>query len=92
MKKSCQTTSLFFILFSMFTISKSIAQNNFAGDYIVVRLNHKLLDFGKIDNPNFDNQNFISYLNEQGKLEIEKSIDSIIDLRSLKLKKIFPNL
>jgi len=92
MKKFCQTTSLFFILFSMFTISKSIAQNNFAGDYIVVRLNHKLLDFGKIDNPNFDNQNFISYLNEQGKLEIEKSIDSIIDLRSLKLKKIFPNL
>lgn len=72
MKKHYQTSRLFLCLLSLTLISKSIAQNYFSEDYLVVRLNHKFLDFEKIDNPSFNNFNLISYLNEQGKVELEK--------------------
>lgn len=92
MKKNNLTTQLLFITLSFFLFSRSVAQNDFSEDYIVVRLNHKFLDFEKIDNSDFDNKNLMSFLNEQGKLEIEKSNDSFANLGSLKLVKLFPNL
>jgi subtilisin family serine protease len=91
MKKINLPAHLLLFLLSFFPMIRLIAQNDYSKDYIIVRLNHKLLDFEKIDNPDFDNKNLMSFLNGQGKIELEKSKDSIANLGDLNLVKLFPN-
>lgn len=71
---------------------KTVAQYEFSTNFVVVRLNHKFLEWNKIDNQEFDNQLLLNFLNDQGKLELEKARDSIVHLENVRLVKLFPTL
>ncbi|MFA7272440.1 MAG: S8/S53 family peptidase [Crocinitomicaceae bacterium] len=58
-------------------------------DHLVTRLNYKLLDWSKIDNPEFDNFSLKEILNSQGKSELEFLNFSEFDLGKLQLNKLF---
>jgi len=85
------TKLLLFLVAISFNFSTSFAQNNFSTDYLIVRLNHKLLDFDRIDDNAFDETQLSVFLNSQGRNELER-MDSIVDLGNLEIKKIFINL
>lgn len=92
MKKSTRITKLFLLLNAIFIFTVVNAQDNFSKNYLVVRLNHKLLDLNNIDNSTFDNRNLIDYLNDHGKEQLLRVKDSTILFEKLRTVKLFSHI
>jgi len=92
--KSC-LRNILLILFSISNSCLAISQNDNDDEdlpnYIVTRLNVKLLDWNKIDNPEFLEFPLKEILNEKGIIELEKIQIEGIDFGNIQLKKMFEN-
>jgi subtilisin family serine protease len=92
MKHLLPLTKILVCFLTVLVITNLSAQNNFTSDYLVVRLNHKLVDFERIDNNSFNLTELSTFLNNQGREELNRLKDSILDLGNLEVEKIFPHL
>lgn len=92
--KSC-LRNILLILFSISNSCLAISQNDTNDEdlpnYVVTRLNFKLLDWEKIDNPEFLEFTLKEILNEKGIIELEKIQIDGLDFGNIKLKKMFEN-
>lgn len=80
-----------FVSFSIECFSQSTLPN-FQPSKLVVRLNHKLLDYSIIDNNNISSGTFQSFLNEEGVRVMEEMKVTLQGLDNLKIKKLFGHL